>query len=51
MTILRCINDNGDKFDLDLLEQVPFTLDISAIESGNIGQVFGVSSQKLTLPP
>ena len=51
MTILRCTNDNGDKFDLDLLESVPFKLDISAIESGNIGQTFGVSSQKLTLPP
>ena len=51
MTILRCINDDGVKYDLDLLEDVPFRLDISAIESGNIGQAFGVSSQKLTLPP
>ena len=51
MTILRCINDNGVKYDLDVLEDVPFRLDISAIESGDIGRVFGVSSQKLTLPP
>ena len=51
MTIIRAINDNGDKYDLDLLESIPFKLDISAIESGNIGTVFGVSSQKLTLPP
>ena len=51
MTIIRAINDNGDKYDLDLLESTPFKLDISAIESGNIGTVFGVSSQKLTLPP
>jgi hypothetical protein len=51
MTILRCINDNGVKYDLDLLEDIPFKLDISAIESGNIGQAFGVSSQKLVLPP
>ena len=51
MTILRCINDDGVKYDLDLLEDVPFRLDISAIESGDIGQAFGVSSQKLTLPP
>ena len=50
-TILRAINDNGVKYDLDLLENVPFKLDISAIEQGNIGTVFGVSSQKLTLPP
>ena len=50
-TILRCINDSGVKYDLDLLEDIPFKLDISAIESGNIGTVFGVSSQKLTLPP
>ena len=51
MTILRCINDLGVKYDLDLLESIPFKLDISAIESGDIGQAFGVSSQKLTLPP
>ena len=51
MTIIRAINDNGVKYDLDLLESTPFKLDISAIESGNIGTVFGVSSQKLTLPP
>ena len=51
MTIIRAINDNGVKYDLDLLESIPFRLDISAIESGDIGKVFGVSSQKLTLPP
>ena len=51
MTIIRAINDNGVKYDLDLLESIPFKLDISAIESGNIGTVFGVSSQQLTLPP
>ena len=50
-TILRCINDDGVKYDLDIIEDVPFKLDISAIESGNIGKVFGVSSQQLTLPP
>ena len=49
--ILRCINDNGQKYDLDIIEDIPFRLDISAIESGDIGQVFGVSSQQLTLPP
>ena len=50
-TILRAINDEGVKYDLDLMENIPFKLDISAIESGNIGKVFGVSSQTLTLPP
>ena len=51
MAIIRAINDEGVKYDLDLLESIPFRLDISAIESGDIGKVFGVSSQKLTLPP
>ena len=50
-TILRAINDEGVKYDLDLMEDVPFRLDISAIESGDIGKVFGISSQQLTLPP
>lgn len=49
--ILRCINDNNQKFDLELKDTPDFKLDISAIESGNIGKVFGVSSQRLTLPP
>ena len=50
-TILRCTNDEGVKYDLDLKEDIPFRLDISAIESGNIGKVFGVSSQQIALPP
>jgi len=50
-TILRAVNDEGVKYDLDLMEDVPFRLDISAIESGDIGKVFGISSQQLTLPP
>ena len=51
MTILRCINDDGVKYDLDLKDNPDFKLDISAIESGDIGKVFGISSQRLTLPP
>jgi len=51
MTILRCKNDDGIKYDLDLKDNPDFKLDISAIESGNIGKVYGVSSQRLTLPP
>ena len=49
--ILRCTNDDGVKYDLDLLDDIDFKLDISAIESGAIGKVFGVSSQRLSLPP
>ena len=51
MTILRATNDNGITYDLDLINDLDFKLDISAIESGQIGKVFGVSSQQLTLPP
>lgn len=51
MTILRATNDNGVTYDLDLLNDLDFKLDISAIESGQIGKVFGVSSQQLSLPP
>mgnify|MGYP003624413780 FL=1 len=50
-TILRAINDDGVKYDLDLQTDLDFKLDISAIESGNIGKVFGVSSQQFSLPP
>ena len=49
-TILRATLE-GVKYDLDVFEDVEFRLDISAIESGDIGQVFGVSSQNLELPP
>jgi len=37
MTILRAINDDGVKYDLDLKDNPDFKLDISAIESGDIG--------------
>jgi len=50
-SILRATNDNGVTYDLDLLNDVDFKLDISAIESGQLGKVFGVSSQRLALPP
>ena len=50
MITLRCINDNGVKFDLDLFQNEELRLDISAIESTEIGEVFGVSSQTFALP-
>ena len=50
-TILRTQNDTGTKYDLDLFNETDFLLDISAIESGDIGKVFGISSQTFALPP
>ena len=49
-TILRA-QLSGSTYDLDVFDDVEFRLDISAIESGEIGEVFGVSSQNLELPP
>lgn len=50
-TILRAYNDLGIKYDLDVFNEQQFLLDISAIESGDIGKVFGISSQTFALPP
>ena len=50
-TILRAHNDLGIKYDLDVYNEQQFLLDISAIESGDIGKVFGISSQTFALPP
>jgi hypothetical protein len=48
--ILRATNDNGQKYDLEVVDIPQFLLDISAIELGQIGTVFGISSQNFTLP-
>jgi len=48
--ILRATNDNGQKFDLEIVNSPDFLLDISAIELGEIGKVFGISSQTFALP-
>jgi len=50
MIVLRCTNDDGTKADLEVLGNEIIRLDISAIESAEIGDVFGVSSQEFTLP-
>lgn len=50
MLVLRCTNQSGVKADLDVLEQIDIKVDISAIEVGDIGEVFGVSSQAFALP-
>jgi hypothetical protein len=51
MIVLRCTNEAGVKTDLDIIQDSGLLLDISAIESGEIGTVFGVSSQGFALPP
>jgi hypothetical protein len=48
--ILRAINDNQEKFDLELTNTPQFLLDISAIQSDDIGKVYGISSQEFALP-
>jgi len=48
--ILRAYNNLGQKFDLELVDVPSFRLDISAIESGDIGKIFGISSQQFALP-
>jgi len=50
-TILRAYNEDNTKYDLDVFNEQQFLLDISAIESGDIGKVFGISSQTFALPP
>ena len=50
MVILRATDNFGNKADLDILEEGGLFCDISAIESTDIGSVFGVSSQEFMLP-
>lgn len=49
MIIIR-VEYEGVRYDLDVLEQTPIRLDISAIENDSIGEVFGAASQQFTLP-
>jgi len=48
--ILRATNDDQEQFDLELTNSPQFLLDISTIEAGEIGKIFGVSSQEFILP-
>lgn len=50
MVILRATDNFGNKEDLDILQEGGLFCDISAIESGDIGQLFGVSSKEFMLP-
>ena len=49
MTIIRC-EYNNEIWDLDVLNEQPIRVDVSAIENDAIGEVFGASSQQFTLP-
>jgi hypothetical protein len=48
--ILRAFNDDNQKFDLEVIDSIALKLDISAIESQEIGEIFGISSQTFTIP-
>jgi len=48
--VLRAINDNNEKFDLEVVNDPSFLIDISAIEYGDIGSVYGISTQQIALP-
>ncbi len=40
----------GQRYDLDTFESIPFRVDVSAIQNNEIGNVFGVASQNIDLP-
>jgi len=48
-TVLRVVYEN-QTYDLELLEDIPLRLDISAVESQDIGTFTGVGSQQFVLP-
>lgn len=47
--ILRVTNDKGQVADLQPIEDIDLRLDISAIENGDIGTTFGISSQDFAI--
>ncbi len=50
MVIIRAKDNFGNVAELDVLQEAELRCDVSAIESGDIGQVFGISSQEFMLP-
>ena len=50
MVILRATDNFGNKQDLDILQEGGLNVDISAIESTDIGSLYGVTSQEFMLP-
>ena len=47
--IIRVVNE-GLTYDLDIDNNIPLRLDVSAVENQRIGSFFGVGSQKFVLP-
>jgi hypothetical protein len=47
--IIRVEYDNA-VYDLDVINEVPLRVDMSAVEVGDIGRLFGIGSQTFTLP-
>ncbi len=47
--IVRVIHD-GTTYDLDIDNNIPLRIDISAVENQDIGSFFGVGSQQFDLP-
>jgi len=50
MVILRVKDNFGNQDTLDILQEAELLCDVSAIEAGEIGSVFGISSQEFMLP-
>jgi hypothetical protein len=50
MVVIRAKDNFGTVADLDVLQEAELRCDVSAIESGDIGKVFGISSQEFMLP-
>ena len=48
--IIRATNDKGQKYDLPITNVPRFLVDISAIEVGEIGSIFGTSTQQFEIP-
>jgi hypothetical protein len=49
-TIIRVIDYNGKIWDLDVSTVPVFQADLSTVESGDIGQLFGVNSLEIPIP-
>ena len=48
-TIIRVVSE-GQTYDLEILDDIPLRLNISATEVGQVGNLFGIGSQTFTLP-
>ena len=50
MVQIQAIDNFGNKANLDVLQEAQLLVDVSKIESQDIGKVFGISSQEFLLP-